>query len=547
MKKALCVITALTILGSFLLCGCNKPATTPETENKKPAEPVDVSFYDEVLQDYETIVRFRLADTFEENWNNDCLPTISTALTVAIQENPDVEWPNTIVEMTSGLDAPTLSSFGYILKDMNNDDFPELFLVREDYAIIAIFTNKNGKLVLLDTFWPKHECIITNEEELFIRTSSGATYTDYTIQALTVQGNLLKTKQFGFEEISAEGEPLYYEVVNDVKQPVGEDRFGELLRENPFEFGSDWLSQKVNLLGQSAETIWYQDMKFYATTKWSLVVAETDTLFYYLIEDGVYQYEKRTEESTKIIPELAYGLFILDNKLYYHTEHQVKCMDLHTKEISVLWDGTALTRTDAYYYNSVCDFALYNEYLYIAGTGTSVMRVNLGNGTAEQFLWDYGGMVLLGNDCYYLDHAERTFSLYHKTCDSKESTLLRGKGESYPDEMQIDGVAGVGDAVAYSVRDTADVYLYHPDGNDEKIFDGENVWVSFASRRPGEELYFYTTDGQELRLYEYSPSMGVRLLTCFDTTVRICDIAITESMVFWQLKNENTVKCIERD
>lgn len=254
MKKALSVATAFAILVSLLLCGCHsgqssKSSTTTTSQHIKPTVTIgDASFYAEVLQDYETIVHFRLSDTFEENWNNDCFPTISTALTVAIQENPDVEWSNTIVEMTTGLDKPTISSFGYIFRDINNDDFPELFLVREDYAIIAIFTNKNGKLVLLDTFWPKYECIITNEEELYIRTSGGATYTDYTIQALTAQGNLLKTKQFGFEEISAEGKPLYYEVVNDVKQPIGEDHFDELLRENPFEFGSDWLLQKLNLL-----------------------------------------------------------------------------------------------------------------------------------------------------------------------------------------------------------------------------------------------------------------------------------------------------------
>ena len=249
MKKTLCVITALTILGSLLLCGCDKSATTPKTEDKKPAEPADVSFYDEILQDYETIVRFRLSDTFEENWNNDYFPTVSNALTLALQENSDIQWSNTMIEMTSGLDAPTLSSFGYILKDINNDDFPELFLVREDYSVMAVFTGRNGKLILLDTYWPKHECIITNEDALCVKTSSGALYTDYTIQTLTVQGAWLKTEQFGFEGISPEAEELYYEIADDEKRAIGKDRFEELLRENSFEFGSDWLAQKVNLLG----------------------------------------------------------------------------------------------------------------------------------------------------------------------------------------------------------------------------------------------------------------------------------------------------------
>lgn len=253
MKKALYVTAAFVIVLSLLLCGCHdgQPADPSITASQliKPTDTTsDVSFYAEVLQDYETIVRFRLSDTFENDWNNDRFPTVSDALILAIQENPNAEWSNALIGMTDRLDVPAMSSFGYILRDINSDDFPELFWVCEDDTVMAIFTNQNGKLVLLDVFWQKHECVITNADELYIRTSSGALYTDYTIQALTAQGDLLKTKQFGFEGISAEGKPLYYEIVDDVKQLIGEDRFDELLRENPFEFDSDWLSQKLNLL-----------------------------------------------------------------------------------------------------------------------------------------------------------------------------------------------------------------------------------------------------------------------------------------------------------
>lgn len=303
------------------------------------------------------------------------------------------------------------------------------------------------------------------------------------------------------------------------------------------------------------EAMWYQNMKIDRNTEWSTPVVETDTHFYYIAEDGVYQYIKDIKEISKIIPEEAYGLYLYENNLYYNTEHEVKCMDLHTKNVSVIWDKTMLPNsedTEEYYYISIYDFVLKNGYLYIAGTGTSVMRVNIESYETEVFLKDCSKMVLLANNCYYLDHAERTFSLYHMTCDSKESTLLRGEGYSEPglDKMRIDGIASIEDSIVYSVSDSSDIYLYCPNGSDQQIFNGDDsdqLWLSFVERCSAKKLYFYTTNGSQLKLYEYRPATGVILLTSFGCATRICDIVITESTVFWWSEEESLVKCFAKE
>lgn len=282
---------------------------------------------------------------------------------------------------------------------------------------------------------------------------------------------------------------------------------------------------------------WYENMKIVRTTTWAASVVETDTHFYYLAEDGVYAYAKDTGKTSAIIPEVAYGLFLVENNLYYNTEDEVKCINLQTKDTSALWDKSMLPddQEQDIYYNAICDFALQDGYLYIAGTGISFIRVNLENHATEQFLEDCSEMVLLGDDCYYLDHAERTFSLYHMPCDSKESTLLRGEGTTEPEGMLIDGIAHIGDSVAYSVRKASDIYLYNPDGDDEKIFDGDDsdqLWVFFVKQCSAEKLYFYTTDGSQLKLYEYHPETGVSLLMSSEYAAHMCDIVITESAVF---------------
>ena len=246
MKKVFCAAIVFMMILPLLLCACQDEQPTAS----QPNTTGEMSFYAQVLQDYEAIVRFRLSDSFEDDWNNNRFPAVSDALTLAIQENPNADYSSALIEMSKGLAEPAVSSFGYILRDINGDDFPELFWLRTDYSILAIFTKQNEKLALLDAFWPKHECVITDRNELYIRTSSGGQYTDYTLQTLTSQGTLLKCKQVGFDGISAEGQPLYYEIVNNAKQSIEENRFQALLNEHPFAFGSEWQLQEMNYWGK---------------------------------------------------------------------------------------------------------------------------------------------------------------------------------------------------------------------------------------------------------------------------------------------------------
>ena len=299
------------------------------------------------------------------------------------------------------------------------------------------------------------------------------------------------------------------------------------------------------------EAMWYQNIKMSTYADWSAPVVETDAHFYYIAENGLYQYSKETKENSRVVADTIYGLYLCDGNLYYHTCHKVERIDLRTMTTLTIWDESMLPTDEDknnYAYIEISDFAIQDGYLYIAGTGISVMRINLANNTMEQFLIDCSDMVLFGNDCYYVDHAERTFSLYHMTCDTKEITLLRGEGYTEPelDKMRIDNIVGMDNMVAYSVRGTADIYLYQPNGSDEKIFygdDGEQVWLSFIKQRSAGKFYFYITDGSRLKLYEYQPEIGANLLISFDCTTRMCDVVVTETAVFWWSAEDAMTKC----
>lgn len=255
MKNISYITITFAMIIAFLFCGCRdaeqaelaSSTTVPSTEGD--SNSVAMLFYAKVLQDYEMLVSFRLSENFESSWNSDQVPALSAALASAIRDNPEAEWSNMVVGMPEGLENPTVSSFGYILKDMNRDDFPELFLVREDHAILAIFTCGNGQLVLLDAFWSKHEGILTDENSMMIRTSGGAAYTDYVVKILDPEGHMVQVKQFGTDGYSEDAETLYYEITDNGRNTIERNRFSALLLEYPFEFGSEWLSQTMISLG----------------------------------------------------------------------------------------------------------------------------------------------------------------------------------------------------------------------------------------------------------------------------------------------------------
>ena len=244
----------IVIIVSLVLCSCRaaQPAETQPSVATQFIEPSATSvaepFYWRLLEDYKNIVSFRLSEDFEENWNNGCYPPISDELAHAIQSNPNAEWSNMVVEMLNGIAEPDDSSFGYIEKDINGDDFPELFWVRSDYSILAIFTKNNEQLALIDAFWPQHACIITNRNEMYTKTSAGAVYMRYTIHKIEAGGTTVQISEFGMDGFSADAAVQYYEIIESQRKFISSEDFDALLRTYPFEIDLTWLSNKIILL-----------------------------------------------------------------------------------------------------------------------------------------------------------------------------------------------------------------------------------------------------------------------------------------------------------
>lgn len=255
MKRIILFVILTAIL---LLCGCSDNASVSDNlqyhddtdaaesnnpdiettsssasvpENSAPEIPDE---YRTVINDLKTIVEFRISKTFEAEYNDGYFPETGEWFDFnSLSEQLQYAWSCMIAEMPGYPDGYSLDRYGYVLKDVNGDGIDELFFVRKDHSIIAIFTLVDGNPQLCDAFWSRYKCVITDKNEIYTLGSSGADHFDYIVKKLNFKNRFTVIKEFG-----ADGE--YYETVDNERVIVDKSRFDELCNEYPLVNGESW-------------------------------------------------------------------------------------------------------------------------------------------------------------------------------------------------------------------------------------------------------------------------------------------------------------------
>ena len=270
--KILCFILVLCSL--VVQLGCQKSSehltfpSTSSTISTIPSPPSETTGellqnpipapYNDILEDYRNLVEFRCSSSFEEKWNADECVRISDTLTHALSDpgkahtTPDMplaaKWSNMIVSMTNGVDDPQITSFGYLLKDINRDGSPELFWISDNKTILAIFTIQSNRVFLLDVFFPRHCCVVSEFWNLYTIDYGGAGFTHYEIRTLDSDGRLYPVIRFGSCGFTDEGTVIYYQTDGQEKLQISESAFEELHKLYPYIFCEEFLACSITYL-----------------------------------------------------------------------------------------------------------------------------------------------------------------------------------------------------------------------------------------------------------------------------------------------------------
>jgi len=312
--------------------------------------------------------------------------------------------------------------------------------------------------------------------------------------------------------------------------------------------------EKVTPLGTpivyptSKSELWYENIRR-SFLKYSFSVVETEKSYFYCEEEGLYEYVKDTKEVKCILLDDVGSLRLYKGDLYIALHDQIKKMDLNTRILSDLWNKSLSDFTNNDTYFEIHAFDIYEGFLYIWDSGTSVFRVNLENNKAESFLIDTYRMVLQGDNCFNIDHAARTFSIFAMNCETKEVNLIRGDGEYSKNNenktVLIDEIFKVDEDIFYAERATGKIYKLNVNGTDEIVATPEKNsdvydFVDFIYTCQTSNLYYRVIDKDDYKLYIYNPNDEDSLIMSFEESPVI--IAITDSLLVYEMGGKVNIK-----
>lgn len=249
MKRFSLILLALTFI--FSITSCTKKPTTPPLEQPtrteeltSPTEEKLNPLYSTLIQDYKKLLEFRLTDDFQENYNNGLSADISDSLTNAYNSDEELSyrWHCMYVELLPYGEPSSLDNYGYILYDMNDDGIDEMFWVRNDHNLLAIFTIYNGNLVFLDGYWSRYRAVVRNGGTLLTSGSGGALWHTTTVCHLE-NGKLQEAYSF-FTEDSDTG-IKFFETTESGKRELTKQQYEDISSRYTFANSNFWSEQEI--------------------------------------------------------------------------------------------------------------------------------------------------------------------------------------------------------------------------------------------------------------------------------------------------------------
>ena len=236
MKKIISILLLLSMICSLGLTSCKKTPIPPQDEDSLTVSPPEEDSlpvppnYKNILEVYQAIIT---SCSLCENIDIIDFDNLITEMPKEIDEKTYNNLCSAVLlnypRNSHGLLENGFESFGYALKDINNDGIQELILMLNDYTIITIISMVDGAPVVLDWYYPKKVACFTKGGEIIVCGSNGAYRSEYEVYCLESNKDvmLLKTR-FGLNGINDDGEIIYF---SNQESNIGEDQFKSLLRE----------------------------------------------------------------------------------------------------------------------------------------------------------------------------------------------------------------------------------------------------------------------------------------------------------------------------
>lgn len=243
---------------------------------------------------------------------------------------------------------------------------------------------------------------------------------------------------------------------------------------------------------------------------YSSPVIEHEGLVYFITSYGI---ETVSDHNTNLLienPSIT-GLYLNDQSIYYSVDSkEIYKMHLDGSEVQLVWNYADIDHYDEG--NSIWDFTIYQDVLYIFDS-LMLRSYNLITEQDRIIVNDVDSFGLSDSKLFYVDHAEKTFTIYQQDPMSQQRSIARGNGEwigSEDEKNRYDGVVAFNNSLFYTTRFPASLYKFDENGNDLLIttmIENENNQPEFIYLSVNEDKLYYAGE-VERKLYEYDTETG---------------------------------------
>lgn len=189
-------------------------------------------------------------------------------------------------------------------------------------------------------------------------------------------------------------------------------------------------------------------------------------------------------------------------------------------------------------FQSLRDWCIYDGHLYLQ-FNFEFYQFNLKNGSTQRLHDDVMFYQLYDNHLYYVEHDNRTFTIYKMNLKSKKVSIVLGKGEIEPsaDVYYNFLIADTGEMI-YTQRAPKGIYMYTKN-KQELIESGDHIDEESLAYDDGD--FYYTTKGDNavLKRYDIASKCG--------ETVSILDdyksmVAVKNGYCYYKTTADEVVK-----
>ena len=283
---------------------------------------------------------------------------------------------------------------------------------------------------------------------------------------------------------------------------------------------------------------------------------ENGETVFYISKDGIVKYNKLQNDESLLVGSKSIDSFCISEGLLYYCENDtsINRVDLDGKNLKIMVELRSVE--DLMIEKSLAHFEVYKDSIYIKSSGTSLIRFCMSTGKAENFVEDVAEYAFLGENFYYIDHAEKSFSIYRVNLITKQTDLIRGDGvtkrdilpENSADYEWFDNVIVLNGELYYTMRGPAKLFRLEADGNDVLIEDfGMVQKAEFLTVAVNGNTLYYVLESSPLagHLFAYDTESGDQkeIAECGDIYYAR-GIRIVDNCVFYYSTVDNSIVCL---